>query len=398
MWGASAHNAGLLHAGLAPTITTRVIVREVRGMRKVLYLVAVFVPIVAIALAATVGFGFIRLPGVHAGSGPTTHTTAHQTTGRQPSTVTCTATGYIRDGINLTAALIDPAGTVSGPVNATGCNIGVYYDTGTGAIRNAEIWGANYFGVVNNGGNVSLTRSFIHDIGETPFNGTQHGVSVYWVFGSASSGVVSNNLIYRYQKGGIVINGNLASATVSGNEVLGLGPVNFIAQNGISSGGIIIVGGSCYGADLTTGTHVTGNTTAANDIGLWVSDIDVDPNNSNACIPPTTPTNIVVDHNTAEHNAVTNTTGDIIGAYQAGIADQGDGDVITNNRVCGMGYTTIATPPPYLFPIDITATNNVTAYSNYACAAASGPSVALGSSNLRHLRHVAHAAKPNALK
>lgn len=39
---------------------------------------------------------------------------------------TCTVTGFVRDGINLTAAQINPA-TVSGDVDATGCNIGVYY-------------------------------------------------------------------------------------------------------------------------------------------------------------------------------------------------------------------------------------------------------------------------------
>lgn len=39
----------------------------------------------------------------------------------------CTATGYMRDSIDLTAALIDP-GTVDGQVvDATGCDIGVYY-------------------------------------------------------------------------------------------------------------------------------------------------------------------------------------------------------------------------------------------------------------------------------
>ena len=39
----------------------------------------------------------------------------------------CTQTGFVRDGINLTAALINPTGTVSGDVDATGCNIGIYY-------------------------------------------------------------------------------------------------------------------------------------------------------------------------------------------------------------------------------------------------------------------------------
>ena len=61
--------------------------------------------------------------------------------------LTCTPTGLMRDGINLRAAKINPTGTVSGEVNATGCNIGVYYDRGTGTVANANIHGANYFGV-----------------------------------------------------------------------------------------------------------------------------------------------------------------------------------------------------------------------------------------------------------
>ena len=47
------------------------------------------------------------------------------------STLACVPTGLMRDGINLTAALVSPASTVTGTVNATGCNIGVYYAPGT---------------------------------------------------------------------------------------------------------------------------------------------------------------------------------------------------------------------------------------------------------------------------
>jgi len=54
----------------------------------------------------------------------------------------------VRDGINMTAAVIDPTTTVTGQVNATGCNIGVYVGTVDATIDTAEILGANYFGVV----------------------------------------------------------------------------------------------------------------------------------------------------------------------------------------------------------------------------------------------------------
>src|SRR4051812_37366334 len=55
-----------------------------------------------------------------------------------PLTATCTPTGYIRDSINMTAALINPVGTVSGDVDATGCNVGVYYDHGMGVVYKAN--------------------------------------------------------------------------------------------------------------------------------------------------------------------------------------------------------------------------------------------------------------------
>lgn len=93
----------------------------------------------------------------------------------------CRTTGLVRDGINLTAAEMNPTGTVSGTVDASLCNIGVYYGPGhTGTVSGTNISGANYYGVVANAANVNVTNSSIHDIGEIPFNGTQHGVDVLY--------------------------------------------------------------------------------------------------------------------------------------------------------------------------------------------------------------------------
>jgi hypothetical protein len=102
----------------------------------------------------------------------------------QVDAATCTPTGFFRDAINMTAALINPVGSVTGTIDATGCNIGVYYNVAGlgGTVQNAGVFGANYFGVVVNGDagsvNVDVRSSFIHDIGEVPHNGTQHGVGV----------------------------------------------------------------------------------------------------------------------------------------------------------------------------------------------------------------------------
>jgi hypothetical protein len=158
----------------------------------------------------------------------------------------CTPTGFFRDNINMTAAMIDPVGPVSGTVNATGCNIGVYYSPGaTGTIDTADIFGANYFGVVNRQGNVTIRDSQIHDIGETPFDGTQHGVAIYYATvttisicdpSGSTTGTIDGNTVSNYQKGGITVNCSGTNVTVTDNTVTGLGPVNFIAQNGIQFG------------------------------------------------------------------------------------------------------------------------------------------------------------------
>jgi parallel beta-helix repeat protein len=296
----------------------------------------------------------------------------------------CTQTGFFRDTINLTAAQI--GGDVTGSLDAGGCNIGVYYDsTHSGNVTGANIFAANYFGVVVNGdvGAVSanVTGSSVHDIGETPLNGSQHGTAIYYrAFGGTASGTISGNTITHYQKGGITANGNV-SATITNNTVTGEGPVSYIAQNGIqvgygskatvtgntvsgnaytgsnlaSSGGILVVGGECFGPGLayTVGLDISKNILTNNDVGVWLFNADAN------CNAPTTKTNNSVKFNSISNNAVTNTTGyHATCGYQAGVADVGHKDAIVNNSISGVGYTPRAagdctgTPPAFLRFID----------------------------------------------
>ena len=68
----------------------------------------------------------------------------------------CTQTGYYRDGNNLTAKQI--GGDVTGTLDATGCNIGVYYGPSTsGTVSGANISGANYYGVVDDAASVNIS-------------------------------------------------------------------------------------------------------------------------------------------------------------------------------------------------------------------------------------------------
>ena len=99
-------------------------------------------------------------------------------------------------------------GNVSGALDATGCNIGVYYDNAhTGNVTGANIHSANYYGVVVNGDvgavAVNVTGSAIHDIGESPLTGqgSQHGNAVYdRAFGGTASGTISGNTQQQGQR------------------------------------------------------------------------------------------------------------------------------------------------------------------------------------------------------
>jgi hypothetical protein len=183
------------------------------------------------------------------------------------SAATCLPTTFSRDGFNLTAAQV--GGTVSGSLNATGCDIGVYFSTPGSVTAGAQIFGARYFGVVNDGTAVTVEGASIHNIGENPFNGAQHGVGIYFVNGA--SGAIDGNTVLAYQKGGIVVTefqpytGPATTATVTNNTVRGLGPVALIAGNGIqvSRGAVATVRGNDISDNFYTGE--AGLTNAAGD-------------------------------------------------------------------------------------------------------------------------------------
>jgi parallel beta-helix repeat protein len=129
-------------------------------------------------------------------------------------------------------------------------------------VSSANIHGANYYGVVVNAAAVDVTNTQIHDIGENPFNGSQHGVGVLYTTvkqdgttpttpGASATGTLRGSTIFRYQKNGVVVSGPHAVVSVLSNTVTGQGPVDTIAQNGIQVS---------YGASGT----VTGNTVSRN--------------------------------------------------------------------------------------------------------------------------------------
>jgi Right handed beta helix region len=151
----------------------------------------------------------------------------------------CLTTDFMQDGFALTAAVVDPVGPLGGGVDATGCNIGVYFDATTGSVNGATIENANYYGVlVSDGAHADVLNSTIAHIHDQPaLDGSQHGVGIAYRFnqltGLGASGTADNNTVSDYQKDGILANGDGVSATITDNTVTGLGPTRVIAQNGI---------------------------------------------------------------------------------------------------------------------------------------------------------------------
>lgn len=292
----------------------------------------------------------------------------------------CISTGYYTPTGEgpLTAAVVNPEKPVTGTIDATGCQIGVYFGAGAhGRVVNAEISGASHFGVIADAGfgNVTLDvkNSSIHHIGDSPFTSAQRGVGIYvaaYEPGARARATIAGNTIERYQKGGIVANGSGVTAEINENVVIGLGPVAFIAQNGIQVGygadaivarnrvegnsftgvtavaaGIVVVGGAWYsGLPYTTGTRVVGNTVLENDIGIFLTNLD------EYGLEPPVVTNIKVLNNTISKRSLTNLYAGI--GYQAGISDVGNNDQIVDNTVAGDGYDGEFYPLAYVVSID----------------------------------------------
>jgi parallel beta-helix repeat protein len=184
---------------------------------------------------------------------------------------------------------------------------------------------------VDAGGSALITDNHITNIHDTPFGGCQNGIGIRIGRNADStyaSATIVHNLIDNYQKGGIVVDGQLASgapashAEVAYNQVQGVGPTPAIAQNGIqvSRGAVAnvhnnTVTGNAYAPQTVTSvgillfedsspdTQVSHNDVYANDEGIGLY----------------TTTNTTISHNNAHDNlsgdglfADTDTAGNVI--------------------------------------------------------------------------------------
>jgi hypothetical protein len=225
---------------------------------------------------------------------------------------------------------------------------------------------------------VDIINSSIHDIGDSPLNGNQRGVGIYYrayFLGGSATGKISGNTLARYQKGGIVVNGVGSNVITSGNTLNGQGPVSYIAQNGIQygygssgsvmknivtghsytgtstvSGGIIVVGGPGYGACpdgpclYITGIQIVQNQVVNNDVGVFLTNLQADFS------APADATNIKVVNNVITNSALSNSYGGF--GYQAGVSDVGNNDKIINDTISGSGYNPLVNPSAYTVYVD----------------------------------------------
>jgi len=140
----------------------------------------------------------------------------------------------------LTTAAINQS---TGIIDATSCDIGDYIFTDK-SVSSLTVHDANQYGIFVDSGlssiTVSITGATVYNIGAhtgstfTP-NGVQTGIGIIYDSGAGgpmAQGSITSSSVTAYQKGGIEVNRN-SNVTTTDNTVTGLGPVPFIAQNGI---------------------------------------------------------------------------------------------------------------------------------------------------------------------
>lgn len=185
--------------------------------------------------------------------------------------------------------------------------------------------------LVDGGGSATIRGNYVTDIRNDPLSGTQTGIGIQ-IGGSpgdtsTGSATVVNNVVTRYQKGGIVVLRDGSDAVVKGNTVLGAGPTDKIAQNGIEVS---------VGATAT----VTRNLVAGNDytgggvVGTGIYVFDAGPVRVTDNLIVGNQLGVLLESQTAGAFVSGN---DIVGSTFIGIdvAGEGDGTIISRNYVTG---------------------------------------------------------------
>jgi hypothetical protein len=167
----------------------------------------------------------------------------------------------------------------------------------SGPLPDGIFCGTNAWGVkVQGGATATIANNHITEIrsADPGLRGCQQGLAIgvgRQADGQVGHATIKNNVIDKFQKGGIYVDGPGSKATITGNTVTGVGPTPDIAANGIqisrnaiahvntntvtdnsydgtsaSSSGILLF-------EANGSTVVNGSTASDNDVNVWLSDI-----------------------------------------------------------------------------------------------------------------------------
>lgn len=332
---------------------------------------------------------------VAAGLGPVTIQLPAAVGGNQAlglSTTNCQADDAAQ-GIQVPQSVIEVCSARPGGANAIGVGVSINDITVQGNWPSTVCYDSLYGILVGGGAALSLTNSTVEQVGAYPLNGCQGGVGVQVglsptdQIGLAS---LSGDVIETYQKNGITVDGPGSYGAVAGTTITGDGPTPAIAQNGIqfsfgatgsvtrstitgnnytgtgvaSSTGVLVFGGGGSACGIGPSSPLVKYATFAdnrligNDVGIDLANL-----NSTCTKSATTPTRDTVLGNVIQNgNGYPSADANISGwsasvGYQAGVADEGDSDVIYGNAISGAGYAPLGTlpnplPPAFVRPID----------------------------------------------
>ena len=309
------------------------------------------------------------------------------------STTNCQADDAAQ-GIQIPQAVIEICSARPGGTNTAGVGVSINDITVQGNWPTTVCYDSLYGILVGGGAALSLTNSTVEQIGAYPLNGCQGGVGVQVGFAPTDQiglASLSGDTVETYQKNGITVDGPGSYGDIVNTVVTGDGPTPAIAQNGIqfsfgatgsvthstitgnnytgtggaSSTGILVFGGGGSACGIGPSSPLVKYATFAddrltgNDVGIYLANLNSACTNS-----ATTPT-----RDTALGNVIENSNGypspdaNISGwgagvGYQAGVSDEGDGDVIWDNAISGAGYAPLGTlpnplPPAFVRPIDV---------------------------------------------
>ncbi len=259
--------------------------------------------ILAVLLAVALLLGMGHLTGAHAAS--------------------CTPNA---DGHGDSAVVINPTGTFSGTVDATGCDFGIYVGPG----HSANIKGANIFGAIDS--NIGIDGSA--NVTNSQLTQSEMGIEV-GVNQPAQAIITGNTIDYTDSGCGIGAYDGGATVVIDGNHITG--PSATV--------------GDPFAIDVedVASATITNNTLTTNNIGVYMFGTGTYRLSGN---------NLQNNQIGIEADRTTKAqiTNNIFNTGQTGIDDDGTNDTISGNSICN-----------YTIPIDTSDATNPNVGVNHTC-------------------------------